>query len=274
VHGTAREGGRVTTLSRARQAAVVEELRAKLAAHPRTATAMGRPAPTLPVASAFTDLFPDKGLRKGASYAIRGTTGSTALTFALMAEVSRSGTWCGVVGMPGFGAEAASELGVDLSRVVLVPTPGRHWLTVSATLIDVLDLVVVRPPTRPTDTEIARLAARMRERGSILLVHGTDWPGCELRLEVTSSTWHGLGDGHGHLTARQVTVEATGRATDGVRRTTRLWLPGPDGSITPVDAGSESVDEHVETVGVGPEVIHPRRRPLVDLSAHRWERAG
>lgn len=216
--------------SAADRAAVLAELRAELAARPTTAGVAGRAVPTLPTLPAFADLLPERGLRRGASYAVEG---STMLSLGLVAGASRAGSWCGLVGMPTLGAEAATGLGVDLSRLALVPAPGRQWLGVVAALIDVLDVVVVRPPTPAYDAEARRLAARVRERGAVLVVQGTDWSGSELRLSITSSTWHGLGSGHGHLTSREVTVEATGRGAGGRRRTSRLWLPDRDGGISP-----------------------------------------
>jgi hypothetical protein len=216
------------------RAAVLAELRAELAAMPATAAAT---VPTLPALAAFAEVLPDRGLRRGASYVVQE---STTLTLALLAGPSQAGSWCGVVGLPSLGAEAAAAMGVDLTRLVLVPSPGRHWLTVVATLVDVLDLVVVHPPTPAYDAEARRLAARVRERGAVLLVHGSDWSGCELRLTVTSSRWHGLGDGHGQLVAREATVEAVGRGTGGRRRAARLWLPDRDGQVRPVEQATST----------------------------------
>ncbi|HZC27172.1 MAG TPA: hypothetical protein VE287_09105 [Actinopolymorphaceae bacterium] len=239
------------------RAAVLDELRAELAARPATATAP-RAVPTIPALPAFADLLPERGLRRGASYAVQG---SGTLTMALLAGASRSGSWCGLVGMPGFGAEAAAGMGIDLARLVLVPAPGRHWLNVVATLVDVLDLVVVRPPSKAYDAEARRLAARVRERGAVLVVQAREWSGCELRFAITSSTWHGLGAGHGHLTAREVTVEATGRGAGGRRRTTRMWLPDRDGAIRPAEVEAE--------VGTG------QAATVLEFAApQQWERAG
>ena len=236
------------------RAAVVEELRAELASRPSTATTPGRAVPTLPTLPALAELFPERGLRRGASYAVQR---SALLTLALLAAPSRAGSWCGLVGMPGIGAEAADGLGIDLARLVLVPAPGRHWLNAVATLVDVLDLVVVRPPTPAYDAEARRLAARVRERGAVLVVQGHGWSGCELRLDLTASTWHGLGAGHGHLNSREVTVEATGRGAGGRRRTTQLWLPDRDGTI-----------RSATTAGEAPSAT------VLEFSPHQWERAG
>lgn len=209
---------RLTVVPAERRDQVVDGLRAELA--------QSRLAPSLPTAEAFAGLL-DGGLRKGCSYVVQG---SNALTYALLAEASAAGSWTGMVGVDDAGIEAAARLGVELTRLVLVPEPGPRWLTVVGTLVDVLDLVVVRPPTPAYDAETRRLAARLRERGSVLLVHG-DWPGAELRLAVTESRWYGLGDGHGHLSAREITVAAEGRGAGGQPRTARLWLPGGDGRV-------------------------------------------
>jgi hypothetical protein len=182
-----------------------------------------RELPTLP---AVSELLSGAALRGGSAYSVRG---SAALVMALMAGPSAEGAWCGVVGLPSFGAEAARGLGVDLERLVLVPDPGHDWLNVVAALVDALTVVVVRPPGEVTPGEASRLAARLRTRGALLIAYGS-WPGSEARLEVESNTWTGLGDGEGLLTARQATVVVTGRRA-AVRRRHQLWLPGPDGVI-------------------------------------------
>src|SRR6478736_8558818 len=76
-------------------------------------------------------------LRAGASYSVDSAT----LALALMAGPSRAGSWCAVVGVTDFGVEAASALGVDLARTVVVPEPGEQWLEVTAALVDVASVV-------------------------------------------------------------------------------------------------------------------------------------
>lgn len=191
----------------------------------------------LPTVPALAGLLPGGALRGGSAYTV---SGSTALAMALMAGPSGDGAWCGVVGLPGFGAEAAGGLGVDLGRLVLVPEPGREWLSVVAALVDALTVVVVRPPGAVTSAEAARLAARLRTRGAVLVAltdpaRRAHWPGSEARLTVEEHDWSGLGDGFGHLAARQATVTVLGRGTAGRPRRHQLWLPGEDGSIHPVE---------------------------------------
>ena len=113
---------------------VVEQLRERVAAMERRPAA--QPVATLP---GIADLVP---LQAGATYAVD----SASLGLALAAGASRAGEWVGFAGCPDFGAEAAAELGIELSRTVLVPDPGEHWLEVTAALVDVLRVVVLRPP--------------------------------------------------------------------------------------------------------------------------------
>ena len=135
--------------------------------------------------------------------------------------------------MPEFGVEAAESFGIDLDRLVLVPNPGDQWLAVTAAIADVMSVVVTRPPRRASDGNLARLAARLRQRGSTLIVLGS-WPQSEAMLSLSQSTWTGIGEGHGHLTARQVTVTVSTRL-GGRPRSARLWLPDPELQFTQVD---------------------------------------
>lgn len=183
-------------------------------------------APVLPVHSALASLLPGGGLRPGAAYSL---SRSTSLLLALLSQPSQAGSWCGVVGMPRLGAEAAERLGVDLSRLVLIPDPGSRWLAVTATIAEVLPVVAVRPSGRAPDGEIARLAARLRDRGAVLLVQGP-WPQAEAVLELDQPEWTGVGRGHGYLASREVTVTASSRRWPRSRRS-RLLLPDASGAI-------------------------------------------
>ena len=194
-----------------------------------------RTVETHPVLTPLEPLFSARGLRVGAAYAVEG---STALAMALMAGVSGSGAWCGVVGVPEFGAEAAAAVGVALERTVLVPEPAEHWIAVTAALVDVLPVVVLRAPERVRAGDASRLSARLRQHGSTLVALG-EWPRSEARLSIVDSQWAGLSAGQGHLSGRRVTVEIAPRS--GRTRTAGLWLSG----------GVESVEEQALT-GVGP----------------------
>lgn len=178
----------------------------------------------LPTHPALSALLPGGALAAGSSYSVAG---STTLALGLLQGPSAAGAWCAVVGMPDLGVEFAAGLGIDLERLVLVPHPGEQWLAVVSALIDVVSVVLVRPPggrARVAEAVASRLAARLRQREAALVSLG-DWPGADARLAVTDSGWSGLGAGFGHLAGRQATVRS---ASAGRPVSRRIWLPGPD----------------------------------------------
>jgi hypothetical protein len=179
------------------------------------------PVATTPELAGLVDL------RTGGAYRVD----STALALALLAPSSRSGGWTALVGVDDLGVEAAAEAGLDLDRTVVVPEPGEHWLEVTAALVDVLPMVLLRPPAGVPQRTAGRLAARLRKRSATLLAQGP-WPGCEATLSVAEARWTGVeeaGDGHGRLRARQVVV-ACRRGTAPPQHLT-LWLPAADAPL-------------------------------------------
>jgi hypothetical protein len=187
----------------------------------------GRPA-AQPVAThpALSGLLQ---LQAGSAYSVD----SMSLVTALMAGPSADGAWCGVVGTAELGLEAAAAAGVELRRTILVPDPGEAWLEVTAALVDVLGVVVLRAPSAVGAKDAARIAARLRQRGAILIAYG-DWPRSEARLTLRDVEWAGLGRGHGHLQARQATVEV--RRGTAPARSGRLWLPDASQVIRRVES--------------------------------------
>lgn len=216
---------------------VVRELQARIRGMQRR-TLDTRALPTHP---AFADLLPGGVLAAGGSYAVDG---SSTLALSLLQAPSAAGAWCAVVGMPDLGVESAAALGLDLDRLALVPHPGEAWLSVVSALVDVVSVVLVRPPlrtaggaARPAVGEAAagRISSRLRQREAVLVSLG-DWPRADARLRVSESAWSGIGFGFGRLAARQVTVSASAAAWAGRERSRRLWLPGADGVVAPVAA--------------------------------------
>ena len=195
-------------------------LRERITAIERT-TRIGSDVPVLPAPPELAGLLPGGGLRTGAAYALGS---SMPLLTRLLAAPSRAGAWCAVVGMPELGAEAALEAGVELERLVLVPRPGERWLGVAAALAEAVGVVALRPGGRVRETEAARLAARLRERETVLLVQGA-WPQAEAELVVEDLRWLGLGEGHGVLERGEATVSVTSRRSPGTRRA-RIVLAG------------------------------------------------
>lgn len=180
---------------------------------------------SLPTHPAIARLLPGGALQEGATYSVDR---SLTLIMLLLAAPSAAGAWCGVVGVPEFGVEAAAGFGIDLGRLVLVPDPGDQWLATTGAIADALRVIVIRPPKRASDASVARLSARLRKRGATLLVLGNGshntWPQSEAMLSITESSWTGIGDGHGHLRSREATVTVTSR-TGGRPRSARILLP-------------------------------------------------
>jgi hypothetical protein len=175
------------------QAAVVDQLRGRI-----TALQGGPTRLTVPTLAMFDGLVQ---LRTGGVYGVDSAT----LGMALAAGASQAGEWVGFAGWDDFGVEAAQQHGIALSRTVLVPSPGEHWLEVTAALVDVLKVVVLRP-TGVVDAKSASiLDARLRARSGVLVVQG-DWPRCEARLTSENTTWEGIGHGRGRLRERRVEI--------------------------------------------------------------------
>ena len=178
----------------------IEQLRGRIAALQGGPTRLS--VPMLPM---FEGLA---GLRTGSSCAVDSAT----LAMALAAGASRAGEWVGFVGWADFGAEAAHQLGIDLTRTVVVPAPGEHWLEVTAALVDVMKVLVLRPTGGVDAKSASILDARLRARSGVLVVHG-DWPRCDTRLSAQGSEWGGVGQGSGRLRSRRMrlTVRGNGR---------------------------------------------------------------
>lgn len=194
----------------------------------------------LPTRTELVTVLPWPGLRRGSTVAVHG---STALLFALLSEATSNGSWAAVVGLPGLGLVSAAEVGVEVSRLALVPNPGSDPVNVIAALLDGVDVVVVGGTQRLLDSDARRLSARARHRGSVLLPFG-EWPGADVQLRCARARWQGLGEGHGHLQERTITVQASGRGAAARPRSCRLLLPDRSGAVGTCDsAGDQSGPE-------------------------------
>ncbi len=194
---------------------VVEQLRERVAALERRPAR--QPVPTLP---ALAELV---AMQAGAVYGVDSAT----LALAMAAGASQAGEWVGFAGWSDFGAEAAVDLGMDLSRTVLVPDLGQHWLEVTAALVDVLRVVVLRPPTPVGAQPAGVLESRLRTRSAALVVWG-EWPGCEARLTVERTGWSGPAQGRGRLLSRRSRL-AVHRGARPVQRIDLVLAGGSDG---------------------------------------------
>ncbi|MGH9045625.1 MAG: hypothetical protein ACRDVP_12525 [Acidimicrobiales bacterium] len=190
--------------------------------------------------------LPQGGIQRGSLVGVSGA-GGTTLLFSLLVEWLAQGSWAAVVGPPDLGLEAASAMGVDMERLALIPCPGSGWADVVTVLLGSLDLVVLRPPVRCRPQVARRLAARVREQGSILvLTGGMGWPDTpDIDLIVVAGAWEGLGLGSGTLKRRPATVTVSGRRA-GTPRKVDCWLPGTDGRLSPRESIMSSRVEMLE----------------------------
>src|SRR5580658_4537802 len=137
-----------------------------------------------------------------------------------------------------------------LRRGSVVAGPGTSWATVTAALLDALDVVVVVPPRRCRPTEVRQLVARARQRGAVLVVaaaESTEAPAWSERPDVELATevigWEGLGLGTGTLRRRLVVVSSAGRRGADRRSEAEVWLPNPCGLLEGSAAVPRGSDE-------------------------------
>ena len=122
------------------------------------------------------------GLPKGV---VGVLTGARSLALNIAAAVTSAGGYVAIVGQPGLGLLAATEMGADLDRVAVVPDPGADPVEVAAVLTDGMDLVVLGLRGRAVPPSRARaVTARARQRGCTLLVADGSWPGAAIRLDA------------------------------------------------------------------------------------------
>lgn len=205
--------------SHAEQAASVKALAERFGLH--TATGVLGGAEIVDVHPALQGLLPHGGLRRGAVLGLSGPLG-WSLAFALIAEATRQGHWCAVIGDADLGLPAPARLGVDFSRLAQITVPGGSWLQAAGILLESADLLLIAPDFRPTPKEQQRLLARIRERRAVVLLFD-DWPGTA-HLGIVARRWEGLGQGSGRL--RRCLAQLS--TPLGARM---LWLPDADGGV-------------------------------------------
>lgn len=190
--------------------ATLGDLHELIAAHEAAPTHTG-----LPVHPGLSQAFP-AGLRAGHVYSV---TGSIGVALAMLAGASRRGSWCAAVGLPDLGVEAATECGIDLDRLILVPRPGEHWCQILTELAEITDAILTAP-ARLHPGDVQRLQARLRTRRTSVIVLGP-WPRA-MTVQARTLGWDGIGQGHGCILRRRLQLDITERHRN---RRVQLDLP-------------------------------------------------
>jgi hypothetical protein len=158
-------------------------------------------------------------------------TGGLTLALSLLSGLSASEHWCAVVGVDDPGVVAMVDLGIDLRRVLFVPRPRGAWAECAADLLDGVDVLVVRPPSRPALASARRLMSRVRERSTVLIVlsePNAQWPlPVDLTLEITKAQWNSSS----RLTTRTATVRVSGRGSARRMMEYAIDLPSSTGRV-------------------------------------------
>jgi hypothetical protein len=200
-----------------------------------------RVVPPLPVLPALHPLLPE-GLRRGSTVSV---SGSVSLLLALLGAASAAGAWCAMVGEWSISAEAAAEYQIELSRLAIVPSADTQWSTAVGALLDAVDVVATRIPSRVTNGDIRRLMARAHKRDAVLMPFSStadEWPGADVRLRSQDGAWAGIGLGYGRLRQRRLAVTASGRGSAARPRSALLWLPAAGGGVQAVQAVQDVQD--------------------------------
>ncbi|MEV7528168.1 hypothetical protein [Agrococcus sediminis] len=196
--------------------ATVEALRERLRGMQQAGSLQVEPAPVEPAAVGLAEVV--RALRPGAAHSIE----SRSLALACLGAAMPAGAWGAIVGMPDLGVEAARDLGVPIERIALVPHPGRAWFDVVASLAEAMPVVLAASPGRVTHTDAARIAARLRQASSTLLVAGP-WPNAATVVRSLRAEWEGLADGDGRIAGGSLLVEAS---SGGAPRLARIPIGG------------------------------------------------
>jgi hypothetical protein len=202
----------------------LDRVRALLAEAPGLERASELAPVRVPVLEPFERLLPDPGLRPGSTVGVAGT-GSTSLALALVARATEN-AWTAVAGLPSLNLVAASELGVAIDRLVVVP---ETTLDVLAALADAFDVVLARSSLPACDAR--KLYARVRERDAVLVLLGRHQE-VDVTIETSILGWHGIDHGHGYLRARTLSVTVSGRGGAARPKQATMWLPDEDGDVS------------------------------------------
>lgn len=179
----------------------------------------------MPVGGPLATVLP-QGLVRGRSVLCAGDA-AVSLALDVVAGASQAGSWLAVFGLADLGLLAAHERGVALHRTVLVvpPTSPAQWSAAVGAAIDGFELLLLEVPSHIGSGEARKVHHRVLSRRGVLVLvdidgrhdrHPVFQP--DVVLRATTEQWSGIGDGHGYVRGRDVSIEVTGRRVPQPRR--------------------------------------------------------
>ena len=245
---------------RARHQALLEEVH-------RGARDLSTNAQSLTLLPALGALFGSHGLRCGNTVLIGGVQGQgmTSLAFGLCAGPTRDRRWVGMLNLSRASLLSATELGVALEHLVVIPHPVERVAGTASILMEACSLVLLGSDRPVSVHDARRLQRRAREYHCVLVVlappattrASSSWSVASQRhwpevpdtlIEITKSTSVGIGHGEGHLSSRQLRVEVAHRRGSSEREVHELIFPGGVLHLSPDEQRHPSI--HVGLHGI------------------------
>lgn len=181
--------------------------------------AVGVTLETLSVVEDLRDVVPDGGLVRGRIVSCAGDA-AMSLALHLVSQATQEGSWLAAVGVDDLGLVAAHEHRVALERLVMV-SPGSavsDWVSAVGIAVEGFGIVLLRVPQGLSTRDAKRLTTRIQSRRVVAVcVEPSRRAGIDrgfvpdVVLHTTTTAWHGLDAGAGHVRFRELSVEVSGR---------------------------------------------------------------
>ena len=174
---------------------------------------------TLEVVDDVRAVLPDRGLVRGRIVSCRGDA-AVSLALRLVSRATRDGSWLAAVGVDHLGVVAAREHGVALERLVVV-SPGdatSDWVSAVGIAVEGFGVLLLCVPKGLSSRDAQRITTRIHSRRVVVVcvepasrADGQHVFVPDVVLQTTTTAWHGIGEGAGHVRSREVCVEVSGR---------------------------------------------------------------
>lgn len=164
------------------------------------------------------------GVQAGSVLSCEGT-GSSSFALLLATQLAGEQRWTAIVGAEEISPAAAIDMGLSPLRTAYIQSTSRPADVVAA-LLGLIDVVVLDARLDLHSSQIRRLQARLREKGSVLIVLQPDvfrsgkalstrsslanWS-ADISFQTSGWQWEGIGKGHGYLQVRRARLQKSGR---------------------------------------------------------------